>query len=210
MMMEPSDDRMREFVSQTKQALRQRMRGLRASMPQAAFDERSERIRDAVLAMEEVVAARRVGLFWPISSKRELDLRPLDAALRDRNKELYYPFMDPKENGAFETGFRPVPHPSELRERGRGFAEPDPCREAARHGELDVIVVPALAADPRGHRLGYGGGVYDATLPDFCPPALAVAVLFDFQVVVELPLVETDIPCQVVVTDARILDCRNL
>jgi 5-formyltetrahydrofolate cyclo-ligase len=68
-----------------------------------------------------------------------------------------------------------------------------------------LVVVPALAVAATGHRLGYGGGFYDAMLPDFCPPAIAVVVAFDFQLVAELPAEPHDVQCGVIVTDARTL-----
>jgi len=65
--------------------------------------------------------------------------------------------------------------------------------------------VPALAVASSGHRLGYGSGFYDATLPDFCPPALSIVVAYDFQLLAELPVSAHDIACDIVVTDARLL-----
>ncbi len=66
-------------------------------------------------------------------------------------------------------------------------------------------MVPALAVTDTDHRLGYGRGFYDVTLPDFCPPALSVVVAFDFQLLAELPVLEHDVACEVVVTDARVI-----
>jgi 5-formyltetrahydrofolate cyclo-ligase len=64
--------------------------------------------------------------------------------------------------------------------------------------------VPALAATPDGHRLGYGKGFYDATLPDVCPPALAIAVVYSFQLLAELPVESHDHRCDLVATDAQV------
>ena len=68
-----------------------------------------------------------------------------------------------------------------------------------------MIVVPALAVDPRGHRIGYGAGYYDRTLPRFAPPAVRRAVAFDFQLVAEVPSTEGDVAVDWIVTDARAL-----
>jgi len=67
------------------------------------------------------------------------------------------------------------------------------------------VLVPALALDSRGHRLGYGAGYYDRTLPRFCPPAVSIGVAYDFQLLVELPVTEGDVPCDWIVTDTRAL-----
>jgi 5-formyltetrahydrofolate cyclo-ligase len=72
----------------------------------------------------------------------------------------------------------------------------------AQRGEVQVVVVPALAVASDGHRLGYGAGYYDATLPDLCPPARSIVVAFDFQRMMELPITPNDLRCDDIVTDA--------
>jgi 5-formyltetrahydrofolate cyclo-ligase len=68
------------------------------------------------------------------------------------------------------------------------------------------LIVPALAVASDGHRLGYGSGFYDATLPDFCPPGRALVVAFDFQLLGELPVTSGDVASQCIVTDRRVLE----
>jgi 5-formyltetrahydrofolate cyclo-ligase len=99
--------------------------------------------------------------------------------------------------------FRFVAEVADLAEHPLGFHEPAPDAPLAAPGELDVVVVPALAVDPRGHRIGYGAGYYDRALPKHAPPERRVAVAFDFQLVAEVPDTEGDEPVGVVVTDAR-------
>jgi 5-formyltetrahydrofolate cyclo-ligase len=93
----------------------------------------------------------------------------------------------------------------ELALRGGRFVEPPPDAPEAGRGDVDIVVVPALAVAANGHRLGYGAGFYDAALPDFRPPALAVVVAFDFQLLAEVPTLPHDVPCDIVVTDTRTL-----
>jgi 5-formyltetrahydrofolate cyclo-ligase len=68
--------------------------------------------------------------------------------------------------------------------------------------------VPALAADPRGHRIGYGAGYYDRALPSYVPPAATFVVVFDFQLLAEVPCTEGDVPVDRIVTDARTLQAE--
>jgi 5-formyltetrahydrofolate cyclo-ligase len=143
-------------------------------------------------------------LFWPLLDRQELDVRGLDGAARQAQKSVYYPYMDEHED-RIETGFRRVFEISELAERGRRFAEPPPEAPRASRGEIDLVIAPALAIASSGHRLGYGSGFYDATLPDFCPPAVSIAVAYDFQLLAELPVSAHDVACDMLVTDARVL-----
>ena len=64
-------------------------------------------------------------------------------------------------------------------------------------------MVPALALDPRGHRIGYGGGYYDRTLGVYAPPAFTVGVAYEFQLMAEIPNSEGDATVGWIVTDAR-------
>ncbi|HEU4535368.1 MAG TPA: 5-formyltetrahydrofolate cyclo-ligase, partial [Polyangiaceae bacterium] len=74
---------------------------------------------------------------------------------------------------------------------------------AAAPGELGLIVVPALAIDALGQRIGYGAGFYDRLLPTHSPPAFTVGVVFDFQLISETPATEGDFALAWVATDAR-------
>jgi 5-formyltetrahydrofolate cyclo-ligase len=187
--------------AQAKRVLRKRMRALRRSVPRAALDERSRRIVESVLRLPEWQAAERVGCFWPLLDRGEVDVRALHAVGVQEQKSMYYPFMDPSADG-FTTGFRAVREVHELSDRGRGFSEPLPTSPAAE--ALDLVIVPALAASLDAHRLGYGIGFYDATLPDVRPPACAVVVVYDFALLSELPSDEHDVACDLVVTDAQV------
>jgi 5-formyltetrahydrofolate cyclo-ligase len=146
---------------------------------------------------------RSAALYWPILSKGEVDVRPLDRALRERGAAIYYPFMD-RTGPEKRWGFRRVFEVESLALRSYFFAEPDPEAPEAQSGELDLLVVPALGAASSGHRLGYGAGFYDTVLPSFRPPARAVIVVFDLQVLPEIPCTVRDQVCDLVITDRRI------
>ncbi|MEY4551167.1 MAG: hypothetical protein RL685_7362 [Pseudomonadota bacterium] len=197
-----------QLLPRVRDQLRARMRATRRALVPSAVAARSARIVDVLLQLPALQQARAVGLFWPRASHREVDLRALDHELRERGVALFYPFMDPKGAGSYTTGFRHVERVEHLQERGRGFAEPALDARIAVAGELDVVIVPALAASPNGHRLGFGSGFYDVTLPDVRPPALAVIVLFSFQLLAEFPTLEHDVACDLVVTDHELYDCR--
>jgi len=205
-MTDPLDPQlMLEITRRAKVQLRRRLKDLRGSYPRAALARRSELIKDRLLELPELAQARSVALFYPLIDRGEVDLRTLDEELRRRGALVYYPFMRPNAGGGFVTGFGLSADLAELDERGRGFPEPPPDAHVALPGELDLVVVPALAADGSGYRLGYGSGFYDATLTDVAPPALTVVVVFDFQLLAEIPSEAHDVRCNIVLTDARIV-----
>lgn len=187
-----------------KKQLRTRMRGLRAAYPAAVLAQASARVVERVLSLPEFSAARSVGSFWPMANRHEVDVRPIADAVLAAGKQLYFPFLEPTATG-FSTGFAAVSAVNELADRGQRFFEPPRQAPRAERGQIDLLIVPALAVAADGHRLGYGSGFYDATLPDFCPPALALVTVFDFQLLGELPVTSGDVASQRIVTDRRAL-----
>lgn len=201
-----------------KAALRQRARALRNSIPREAIAERSARIAERLEALPSVAAARAVALFWPIEGRNEVDLTGLHARLHARGKRIAYPSIDADTSGMGQSPavpggaplstrvmtFRFVDDPTRMEERGLGFREPDPSDPEAL--ALDVIAVPALQIDGRGHRIGYGAGFYDRALPRYAPPALAVGVAFAFQLIAEVPVTEGDVALGLVITDEQVLE----
>lgn len=73
--------------------------------------------------------------------------------------------------------------------------------------EPEILIVPLVAFDAQGGRLGYGGGFYDRTLERLrsCRPTLAIGFAFDAQEADGLPLEPTDQPLDMVVTEKRVL-----
>jgi 5-formyltetrahydrofolate cyclo-ligase len=191
-----------EVGKRAKRAIRARMRALRQAIPRSAREARSARICEHLLELPEYRSARGVGLYAPLDL--EVAIGALDERARLDQKVIYYPFMDPTPTG-FITGFRRVDSLAALVERGRAFREPPGALPLAVRGDIDLIVAPALAVAASGHRLGYGSGFYDVTLPELSPPACTVVVAFDFQFLAELPIAEHDVQVQIIVTDQRVV-----
>lgn len=78
--------------------------------------------------------------------------------------------------------------------------------------EPEVLIVPLVAFDRRGGRLGYGGGFYDRTLAGLRArgPVLAVGFAFAAQEAEALPLEATDQPLDMVVTEAEVIACGGV
>jgi 5-formyltetrahydrofolate cyclo-ligase len=85
-----------------------------------------------------------------------------------------------------------------IREPKAGFIRPVP-RE-----EIEAVVVPAVAFDRRGYRVGYGGGYYDRFLPE-APQAARIGVAFARQIVAAIPADTHDVTVDRIVTDAEII-----
>ena len=87
------------------------------------------------------------------------------------------------------------------------FCVPEPRAEYCRRfepGAIDLVIVPGLAFDLYGHRLGYGKGYYDTWLTQF-QREQCIGLAYDFQVVNILPKEQNDVPVGSIITDQRLI-----
>jgi 5-formyltetrahydrofolate cyclo-ligase len=196
---------LQSLAEAARKQLRKRMQALRAAVPAAARARRDAAVVERLLALPEVARARSIALFSAMPEKAELDVHELDVYERARGHTVAYPRLaSPGETGIIGD-FAATRSLADLAPSRLGFREPSAVVPALTAGDVDVVVVPALAASATGHRLGYGAGFYDRVLPAYRPPAIAIAVVYDFQLLGELPSLDHDVACDIVVTDARTL-----
>jgi 5-formyltetrahydrofolate cyclo-ligase len=191
---------MEEDLPERKTDLRREMRRLREALPLADRAERALRIERSLLALPAVREAETVLLFYAFGS--EVPTRGLIRALHDREVRLLLPYL---EDGTMEVAEALPGEP--LTRTMYGPAEPG-SRVPVSPEDIDVVIVPGLAFDREGHRLGYGGGHFDRYLTRVRPHADRVAPAFGFQVVAAVPHGPEDVPVHVVVTEAGVIDCR--
>jgi 5-formyltetrahydrofolate cyclo-ligase len=189
-------------VQQEKRALRAAARKARCAAALAdgtAPGPASQALRDHVLAAVPVKPGVVVSGYWPMGE--EIDPRPLMEALAARGHPLALPAVraagEPLDFRAWAPGdaLRPA-----------GFGTSEPRREAALL-QPAVLLVPLLAFDAAGYRLGYGGGFYDRSLAALraAGDILAVGLAFAAQQVAAVPRESTDQPLDLVATEAGIV-----
>lgn len=140
-----------------------------------------------------------VSAFWPFRS--ELDLRPLIHSLYERGCIIVLPVVVARRTA---LAFRCWTPGMELEEGGFGVMTPP---DHARELDPDWLLVPLLAYDPDGYRLGYGGGFYDITLAALRArkSVFAIGVAFDGQQVATVPRGPDDARLDAVLTEQRAL-----
>ena len=89
------------------------------------------------------------------------------------------------------------------------FKIPEPI-EAMKiaYKNIEMVLVPGIAFDKEGHRVGYGFGYYDRFL-HHVPRAVKVGLAFDFQIVDKVPKEPHDLPVEIIVTEDRVIDCKK-
>ncbi len=135
--------------------------------------------------------------FWPI--KDEIDIRPLMVELHRRGCQLALPVVQGRDKPLLFRAWRP----GDPLERGVfGTLQPSAKRETL---EPEALIVPMLACDKEGWRLGYGGGFYDRTLAGLRARrrVTAVGVGFNAQLVDDVPHGPDDQRLDWLLTDKR-------
>lgn len=137
------------------------------------------------------------------ATEEETDLTAFHRWALERGKRLAFPVS--YGQGRMEAW---EPHGAECWERGRyGIWAPVPERsEPVRPEELDAVLLPCVAFDCQGRRLGHGGGYYDRYLP-LCPKAKRILVAFETQRVEAVATDAHDQNAHVIVTE---LGCFGL
>jgi 5-formyltetrahydrofolate cyclo-ligase len=184
-------------LSEEKAELRRRMRDLRSAMRDAERERMADAATEQLVSMPEAVRARTVFVFRSFGA--EISTARAIERFSARGVRLALPALVGGVMHAAE--YRPG---DPLAPSDYGALEPVEGRPVEPDA-LDLIVVPGLAFDAEGHRLGYGGGYYDAFLPATRPDAVRVGFAFDAQVVRRVPHGEHDARLDAVVTDARVI-----
>ena len=187
-------------MSVSKRALRQEIRDLLARIPPDQQQHRSAAACRRLSEQPEYARTRTVMIF--LSTGHEVDTQPLALQAWADDKTVLAPRvtwdqrrMLPIEiqslTSGVEEGYQGIREPLE------GITVPV--------SEIDLVIVPGLAFDEQGNRLGRGRGFYDRFLshPDF--RGLKCALAFEEQIVAAIPVAPDDVPVDMVVTDARVL-----
>lgn len=179
-------------VAARKQALRATIRRAREAMDDAAAREASAAIVDRLIGLDELQSARVVAMY--AATPEEADPSGLVPWLHERDVRTLYPRVVGDRLDLAE-----VSDVSTLTNGFRGILEPPGVAIGAE--VVDVALVPGIAFDPHGGRLGQGSGHYDRLLPLLADHATLVGVAFSLQVVPVLPTEDHDVPMDVVVTE---------
>ncbi|SDI32791.1 5-formyltetrahydrofolate cyclo-ligase [Natribacillus halophilus] len=132
-----------------------------------------------------------------VATPREIPTRPLIEKAWMEGKKIVVPKTDGKRR---VLDFYTLSSFAELKQRKNSLWEPDPNRsERVPSEHIDLLIVPGLAFNETGYRVGFGGGYYDRFLADYNGHTIAFSL--SFQLFSNLPTETHDIPVQTLFTE---------
>lgn len=189
-------------VDDEKQELRRKAKAGRPDLAAGAGPQAGERLADNFFKATHGFPGpvHAVSGYWPMAD--EIDVRPLMARLQDQGRTVALPVVaGAKEPLVFRRWQQETP----LEEGPFGTLHPGPDQPEVTPG---VLLVPSLAFDDKGFRLGWGGGYYDRTLARLraAGPVIAVGAAFAGQQVDNVPHTSDDQPLDWIVTEESIVE----
>jgi 5-formyltetrahydrofolate cyclo-ligase len=169
-------------VAGEKAALRRRLLAARARLSPDERAAAGRALRDTILQLPQVQMAGTIAAYYSIAS--EPDTHGLVYALWKRGGYVLLPLLRPDA----DLDWASYEGPGSLRPGPRGLAEPgEPPRGPDAVAHADLVLVPALAVDRGGVRLGRGGGSYDRALARVGLPVPTIALIYDGELLDKVP-----------------------
>ncbi|NMA69105.1 MAG: 5-formyltetrahydrofolate cyclo-ligase [Desulfitobacterium sp.] len=188
-------------MSEEKRLLREEVLARRNALGEEERRKMSQEIRRVVSQLEEFKNASTIMVFLDFGG--EVETTDLAQQILDQGKRLITPRCAPKRvlipalikdlEKDLEPGMWGIREPKK-----EGLIEVDPQ-------EIDCIIMPGVAFDLDGNRLGYGGGFYDRFLERVRPETPRIAIAFHCQIVDKVPVGEFDKKIHMLVTEQGVM-----
>ena len=184
-----------------KAQIRKNMMAKRWALTSAYVSDQSDRVYERLVSLKEVCRAEKVMTYSHFSN--EIKTGKLAGWLLFNKKHVFLPVVDgdillvaDMSSTCFEMN-------------DFGIAQPEKATACMiEPEELDLVIVPGLAFDKKGNRIGFGKGFYDELLLK-TPNAIKIALAYDFQIVDEIPCEEHDIKMDLVVTPKKVFGGKD-
>ncbi len=186
-----------------RNVLRKSIIDQRSRMSTSELHRLGNRIAEWVLSSIWYHEAHSVHCFFGVVSKGEIPTQNILEDILAKEKYLVMPRVIGKNGEMEHIRVRSL---DSLRVGLWGIPQPSGS-ESVESGSLDLILVPGLAADRNGNRIGYGKGYYDRFLRSVTH-AKKVMLLPGAFLMDQVPVKEHDVPVDTVVTETGIIHCR--
>lgn len=190
-------------ISEQKNKIRLKILEKFSSLSEAKTLSAAHLLQEKTEALSFFKEAKSVALYFP--HQNEISILEIDQLARKMGKQIAYPKV-PEKSGALQ--FYWVDSLQSLIKSSWGLLEPDPQSSSpASLDFIELMMIPGLAFDAEGNRLGRGKGFYDKTLKNYQGTRLGLA--YDFQILDSLPHENWDEPVHGVLTETRYIKASH-
>jgi len=180
-----------------KRALRKEILDKRNRMKKEDIIKKSRGIREKLFLMPEFMNSKTIAFY--ISFGSEVFTHSMIKELLGKKR-----ILAPKTTDN-EIIFSEIGDFNELKPGKFNILEPVDIKEAD-HNKIDLIIVPGIVFDKKGHRIGYGYGFYDKLLKKINCKKIGLA--FSLQIVDKIPKEDYDVAVDKIVTEEEVINCR--
>lgn len=198
------------ITMESKASLRKTLRQRRHALGDAEQDEAAQKLAVQVNRHPLFRCSQHLAIYYP--NDGEIDPSIIMNTAWRQKKHCYLPILWPL--GKNQLRFAPITPESRLALNRYGIPEPTTAaREIKSARQLDLILLPLVAADRHGNRLGMGGGFYDQSLAfrhrrRIWKQPRIIGIAHDFQIVDNLPSDPWDIQLDALITDSNSFNCN--
>ena len=191
-----------EEIREKKQEIRNEINRLIAQYPPDVLAAKTNGIEERLFEFANYLEARIALLYTPVAP--EVDTLEIIKRSYMYNKIIVLPAFEPN---SFRMTLMKIDDPDkDLLQGPRGNLEPNPKRcKVVPIDCLDIAIIPGLAMDEKGGRIGLGKGCYDRLIPDLPITTRKVGLVFEDQIVPMVPMESHDRHVDIVVTEKRII-----
>lgn len=194
-------------ISGFRDKQRTKIKAVRRALKTDDWSQLSDKVFRRLICYEPLQQATVVHCYLSVESEREVDTRPVLSWLLGAGKRVCVPVVVGKQMVS-------VCYDDRMTMVAGKFGVPEPEKKTrVDESQIELVLVPLLAADRSGNRLGYGKGYYDRffnrlALEEKIFP-IKVGLAFDFQLVEEVPIFKTDnhedVPLDAIVTEKNLI-----
>ncbi|OPX90439.1 MAG: 5-formyltetrahydrofolate cyclo-ligase family protein [Pelotomaculum sp. PtaB.Bin104] len=187
----------------SKEALRKKVLQERMALSPEEVARKSDPIMEKIIKMKEFSQASTVMVY--LDFRNEVQTGALVQQVLADGKRLVVPRTEVTQHQLLPCVLKN--YPGDLQPGAWGILEPKAdCVRPVKPAEINLIIVPGVAFDLCGNRLGYGGGYYDRFLLQTGPDALFIAPAFELQILPQVFPGEHDVPVHYLVTEKRLVN----
>ncbi|MBW2978191.1 5-formyltetrahydrofolate cyclo-ligase [Candidatus Woesearchaeota archaeon] len=182
-----------------KQEIRERVKEVRSNLPHETALEKSKGVIENLSKLKEFIKAKTIMPY--VSLGVEVNTRELiKDELTKKEKKIIVPYIE--EDIIKVSQLKDF---NDLAAANYGILEP--VKKYKHKGDIDLVLVPGVAFDKNGSRVGFGKGYYDKFLKTL-KKSLKIALAFEEQIVDFVPCEKHDKPVDMIITEKRIIRCR--